>query len=59
MALKNIVVLDDGNTWGIADGAKVVLNVDVWGAESDLSSGRVVSVQELIQVWRQQQEAAG
>lgn len=52
MSTQDIVVLDDHETWSSAAGACVVINAETCGSEVNTSSGRRVSIQELVDAWK-------
>jgi hypothetical protein len=59
MNMQNIVVLGDRETWSSVQDACVLINAKTWSSEYDHSSGRRVSIQELIDTWKAKQlEAA-
>ncbi len=59
MKTQTIVVLGDRETWSPIQDACVLINAETWSSEYNLSSGRRVSIQELVETWKaKQQEAA-
>jgi hypothetical protein len=51
-----IVVLDDRETWGTIAGARVIIDAECHSNHFVTGSGYSVTIEELVECWRSQQQ---